>query len=138
MLDLIQLAEVFGFVEVFSSRGGPPISSCGAPRRQHNGQALVCSLMSALAKKLKIGRWLFIGLICLGVVLQMLGAPISFWDLNGSEDDFISALLMGVAVLSGEPHYSPLHSSLLIRLISAPRYSFLYEHVLFHPPLYAH
>ena len=88
--------------------------------------------------KLAIAHWCFIGLLCLGVFLQMLGAPVSFWDLDGSEDDFISSLLMGVAVLSSDPHYSPVHSSLLIRLISAPRYSFLYEHVLFHPPLSAH
>lgn len=89
-------------------------------------------------EQLAIAHWCFIVLICLGVVLQMLGAPISFWDLNGSEDDFISALLMGVAVLSDGPHYSPFHSSVLIPLIWAPSYHFLHEYVHFHPPLFAY
>jgi hypothetical protein len=89
-------------------------------------------------EKLAIAHWCFIGLLCLGVFLQMLGAPVTFWDLVGSDDDFISALLMGLAVLTREPHYLPLHSSFLVHLISAPPYSYLYEHVLFHPPLSTH
>jgi hypothetical protein len=73
-------------------------------------------------------------LVCIGVVLQMLGAPISFWDLDGSDDDFISSLLMGACILTGDPHISRFHSFLTVVQTSAPRYSFLHEDFPFHPP----
>ena len=76
-------------------------------------------------------------LVCIGVVLQMLGAPVSFLDLDGADDDFISSLLMGACVLTGDPHISPLHSFPSVVPSSAPRYSFLHEGFLFHPPILA-
>ena len=79
----------------------------------------------------------FVGLLCLGVFLQMLGSPLSFWDLNGSDDEFVSSLLVGLAVPSAQPHAMPLHSYLLHRDGSAPAYCLLYENVLFHPPISA-
>jgi hypothetical protein len=91
--------------------------------------------MMTWSEELKTARWCFIGLICIGVVLQMLGTPITLWDLHGSDDHFISVLLMGFCVLSCSQHFSPLYSSLSVIHISAPRYSFLSEHILFHPPL---
>jgi hypothetical protein len=60
---------------------------------------------------------LFLVLICLSVLLHMLGAPIIFWDLDGSEDDFISTLLMGV--------------------LSTVSYMFRDEHSFFRPPVFS-
>ena len=85
-----------------------------------------------------MARWGFIGLICVGIVLQMLGAPISFCDLDGSDDDFISSLLMGFCVLASNLYYSPAHLSLTIGPIADSSYSFLYEDILFRPPLFGH
>ena len=79
----------------------------------------------------------FVGLLCLGVFLQMLGAPLSFWDLDGSDDDFVSSLLVGLAVPSTPPHDMSLHSYLSHRDRSAPAYRLLYENLLFHPPISA-
>jgi len=83
---------------------------------------------------MKMARSSLIVLLCMGVVLQVLGAPISFWDLDGSDDDFISSLLMGACILSGYLHISPFHSYPSIVPISAAGYSFLHEHFLFRPP----
>jgi|GEM_PF-1653579 hypothetical protein len=80
-----------------------------------------------------IFRLLLITLICAGVFLQMLGAPISFWDLDGSEDDFVSSLLLGLAIPSEPAHFSTALFSLLPPHASAPARYFLDEH--FHPPL---
>ena len=76
----------------------------------------------------------FIVLVCIGVLLQMLGAPVSFLDVDGADDEFISSLLRGACILTGDLHISPFHSLLSVVLTSAPRYSFLEEGFLFHPP----
>jgi hypothetical protein len=71
----------------------------------------------------------------LGVCFQVLGAPISFWDLNGSDDVFVSALLMGLTVPSGE---KPLLSScnIVFAYILPPLiYRYQGRSSLFHPPL---
>jgi hypothetical protein len=80
---------------------------------------------------------LFLGLICLGVLLHMLGAPIIFWDLDGSEDDFISTLLMGLTVHSDTPYSLALRSCLLTLLLSTVSYMFLHEHSFFRPPVFS-
>jgi hypothetical protein len=76
-----------------------------------------------------------IAILCIGVFLQILGAPVTFWDLNGSDDDFISSLLMGASVQTEAQHISPFHSFLSVVPISGPQYSFLQESFLFHPPI---
>jgi hypothetical protein len=83
------------------------------------------------------GYAVFLGLVCLGVLLQMLGAPIIFWDLHGSEDDFISTILMGLTVHSDAPFSLPLLSFLLTIHISTASYIFLHEHSLFRPPVFS-
>jgi hypothetical protein len=80
-----------------------------------------------------ISRLLLIALLCAGVFLQMLGAPISFWDLDGSEDDLVSSLLLGLAIPSAPAHFSTPLFSLLPPHASVPARYFLDEH--FHPPL---
>ena len=87
-----------------------------------------------LLPSMTITKSFVIVFLCIGVVLQMLGAPVSFWDLDGSDDDFISSLLMGACVLSGGPHISAFHSFLSSAPIVAPQYSLLQEKLLFHPP----
>ena len=85
---------------------------------------------------MKIAKSCLILIICVGVFLQMLGAPVSFWDLDGYDHDFISSLLMGACVHTEDQHISPFHSFLSVISISAPRYSFLHESFLFHPPIF--
>jgi len=84
---------------------------------------------------MRIARVCLIVIICLGVLFQMLGAPVSFWDLDGSDDDFISSLLMGTCVHAESQHISRFLSFLSVVRISAPRYSSLQESFLFHPPI---
>jgi hypothetical protein len=76
-----------------------------------------------------------IGLICLSVFLQILGAPISFWMIEGSADDLISTLFMDLTFHATTSHYSPLFSSLKIPIPSTVSYNFLDEHIHFRPPL---
>lgn len=75
-------------------------------------------------------------LLCCGVILQMLGAPVSFGDLDGFDDDFVSNLLMGLAVPSSAPHYLALLSYFLPLHRSVSVHSFADESPLFHPPLF--
>lgn len=85
------------------------------------------------------GKWssysfVLILLMCSGILFQILGVPITFGDLSGSDDDFISHVLMGLSVLSGNNEHAPLHSFLSLAVISSLSYFFLHEHILFHPP----
>lgn len=84
-----------------------------------------------------ICRWnvlLLIGLLCIGVLLQILGAPLTFWDLEGSCDLVELSLLAAVAIISGAPVlFSILGSSYLSEEAFMHRRSPL--RVVFHPPL---
>jgi hypothetical protein len=72
--------------------------------------------------------------MCLGILFQILGVPVTFGDLSGSDDDFISNVLMGLSVLSGNNDHAPLHSFLSLAVISSLSYFFLHEHIFLHPP----
>jgi hypothetical protein len=83
-----------------------------------------------------IAGYCWIGLVCVALLLQMLGAPICFWELDPT-DDFVSTLLMGLAVLTSESYNLPFHSCLLLAVISTVAYYFLKEFLLFRPPVFA-
>jgi hypothetical protein len=95
------------------------------------------SLASIIERSLKrrLIKSLFIILICLGVLLQMLGTPVSFAELNGTEDDCLSSLLMGVTVPSSEITLSPVYVSCPapIPTIALPHH--MDPYLLFDPPL---
>ena len=82
-------------------------------------------------------RWnalLLIGLLCVGIVLYMLGAPLTFWDLDGSCDLVELSLLSAVAIISATPLLFLAQGALDTSEVSlAYRLSPL--HVVFHPPL---
>jgi hypothetical protein len=84
----------------------------------------------------KANTFVFVTILCVGVLLQMLGTPITLWNLDGLDDDFVSVLLMGIAVHS-TTHHPPLRSYLITPLPSAAAYAFRHEHTLFRPPLFA-
>ena len=82
-------------------------------------------------------RWnvlLLIGLLCVGVLLQILGAPLTFWDLDGSCDLVELSLLVAVAIISATPVLFTIPGSLHVS-----EDSLIYRcsplHVFFHPPL---
>ena len=83
-------------------------------------------------------RGICIALLCLGVFLQMMGAPISFWDLTDSGDDFVSAVVMGFAILPSALQYCPGQFSHVIALTPSHLYEFLGDLVLFRPPVSLH
>jgi hypothetical protein len=85
---------------------------------------------------MRIGKVCLIAIICVGIFSQILGAPVSYWELDGSDDDFISSLLMGASVHTEDQHISSFNSFLSLISISAPRYLFLHESFLFHPPIF--
>ena len=75
-----------------------------------------------------------IGLLCISLLLQILGAPLTFWDLDGSCDLVELSLLVAVAIISGTPVLLPiLRSWYLSEDALMHRHSPL--HVVFHPPL---
>jgi hypothetical protein len=92
--------------------------------RQHKGRS--------------IGRWnvlLLIGLLGIGIVLQILGAPLAFWDLDGSSDPVASAQLEGFSIMSREPDSSQIFQWVSSFDTAYPAYRFSAPQVFFHPPL---
>jgi hypothetical protein len=78
-----------------------------------------------------------ITLLCVGVLLQMLGVPVSFVDLDGSDDDFVSILLISSALPPAQLQDTLLRSSRFHPDRPASAYRVLRENMLFHPPLSA-
>lgn len=86
---------------------------------------------------MKLAKSCLIAFLCMGVFLQILGAPVSFLESDGSEDIFISSLLTGACVHTEDQHIPPFSSFLSAVSISARHYSFQHESLLFHPPIFA-
>ena len=78
-----------------------------------------------------------ISFLCLGVFLQMLGVPISFWNLHWS-DAVNATLLCGFAVITNES-FLPLQCSALLALLwLALGYFYQGQNVPFRPPISSH
>jgi len=77
---------------------------------------------------------LLIGLLCIGIVLQILGAPLAFWDLDGSSDLVASAQLESCSLTSRAPVVAPLFQSVCFFDTADPAYQFSAPQVFFHPP----
>jgi len=77
---------------------------------------------------------LTIGLLCLGVLLQMLGVSVSFWDLNGSDDLLSNSILTGFAVLPDDPVLFPGLCSIFVLIAAASLYQSLFSYSLLRPP----
>src|SRR5690349_1451308 len=77
---------------------------------------------------------LLIGLLCIGIVLQILGAPLAFWDLDGSSDLIASAQLESCSLMSRAPVVAPLFQSVCFFDTADPAYQFSAPQVFFHPP----
>jgi len=77
---------------------------------------------------------LTIGALCLGVLLQMLGVSVTFWNLNGSDDLLSTSILTGFAVLADGPGLAPRLLATFTSIPAASHYQFLLPHGLFHPP----
>lgn len=73
-------------------------------------------------------------LLCLGVFMQMLGAPITLWDVDNTVDIDYLSFLEGLAI----PADSPLmgHARFILRNggMALTPYSVLRDHSIFHPP----
>lgn len=76
-----------------------------------------------------------VSLLCVGILLQILGVAVSFWDLNGSDDPFTTSLLSGFAVLPNESVLSPLLHCLFASIVAGSSYQYLRQDMLFRPPL---
>ena len=74
-------------------------------------------------------------LLCLGVLLQILGVAVSFWDLNDTDDPFAASPITGFAVLPTDSVMSPLLQTLLGFTLTGASYEHLAQGMLFHPPL---
>lgn len=77
---------------------------------------------------------LTIGALCLGVLLQMLGVSVTFWNLNGSDDLLSTSILTGFAVLPDDPGLAPRLFAIRTSIPAASHYQFLLPYGLFHPP----
>lgn len=77
---------------------------------------------------------LLIGLLCFCVVMQILGMPISFWDLQDSSDMMKSSLSIGFTIPAPlETFFVALGPAGFIS-VAACGYGILAPHDLFHPP----
>jgi len=77
---------------------------------------------------------LMIGALCLGVLLQMLGVSVTFWNLNGSDDLLSTSILTGFAVLPDDPGLAPRLLATFTSIPAESHYQFLLPYGLFHPP----
>ena len=77
---------------------------------------------------------LTIGALCLGVLLQMLGVSVTFWNLNGSDDLLSTPILTGFAVLPDDPGLAPRLLATFASIPAVSQYQFLLPYGLFHPP----
>ncbi len=82
-----------------------------------------------------LARLLVVSVLCCGVMLQILGVTVTFWDLNGSSDLVASSLLEGFAVLPGDPVLSPILPSWVTAIVEEDAHRDLREQMVFHPPL---
>ena len=76
-----------------------------------------------------------ITVLCIGVAVQMLGVPLSLWELDGSSDIAGSSILEGFAVISNEPVLFPSSQSQFAFSRIDHHYIHLGQHLFFHPPL---
>lgn len=74
------------------------------------------------SKHVQLFFLLLIGVLCLGVLLQILGVSISFWDLDGWYDSNNSLLLDGSAIVTSALSAHPLFSPMAISIASRPRH----------------
>ena len=73
--------------------------------------------------------------LCVGVLLQILGVAVSFWELHGSDDPFYISLMTGFALVSSECPLSPLLTTVLQFTPLSFCIECLRPYLLFHPPL---
>lgn len=73
-------------------------------------------------------------LLCLGTVIQMLGVPMSLWDLEGTSDPVASSLLEGFAIISDPINMNPLSMSQRVSDSRPPAYRVSPQYLFFHPP----
>ncbi len=78
---------------------------------------------------------LLIGVLCVGILFQMLGMPLSFWDLIGSYDLIESSLLEVCAIVPAMPMVSPMFRSLYLCEMGSLAYRLSPQSLVFHPPL---
>ena len=79
--------------------------------------------------------FVLVGLLCFSVVMQILGVPCSFWDMNETGDLVETSLLEGFSLPSYETPFSVfLHESFYAP--SPPlKHEILLVRTLFHPPV---
>ena len=85
----------------------------------------------------KRSRHLFVPIValCIGIVLHILGASVSFWDLNAASDLVESSLLEGFTLISDEAPWSPQFCSVVLSSMTSSNYRLVVSNVFFHPPL---
>ena len=107
---------------------------CDPP--QAHGQCRLCLTTPLQSWDLhRVLRIAFISFLCLGVFLQILGVPISFWNLNCADEAVTATLLCGFAVITNES-FLPLHYAALLVLIGVVLgYFYEGQNVPFRPPL---
>lgn len=91
----------------------------------HKPMKAVCLIPSTL---------LVVALLCVGVFMQMLGVPITLWDVENTVDTDYLSFLEDIAI--------PADRLLVVRALflardgsgTARRHSVLHDHSVFHPP----
>jgi hypothetical protein len=98
---------------------------------------MIMSGSNSLASSSAAILLLMIGALCLGVLLQMLGVSVTFWNLNGSDDLLSTSILTGFAVLPDNSELAPRLLAMFTSIPAASHYQFLLPYGLFHPPLFS-
>jgi hypothetical protein len=90
---------------------------------------------STIARHFHRSVFVLIGLLCFCVTMQILGVPISFWDMDETGDLVESSLLEGFSL----PSVGTAISVSLHRSLSSPspplEYDIMLAQSFFHPPL---
>lgn len=90
---------------------------------------------STIARQVHPAVFVLIGLLCFCVTMQILGAPVSFWDMDETEDLVESSLQEGVSLPSTAQELSVSRYRKFYSPSPPLKYDILLAQSLFHPPL---
>ncbi|WP_455376964.1 hypothetical protein [Petrachloros mirabilis] len=73
-------------------------------------------------------------LLCFGVFMQMLGVPVTLWDVDNAVDVDYLSFLEGLAIPAESPLMGPAQFLSRDRRMAVMVHSLLRDHSVFHPP----
>ena len=107
---------------------------CDPPKPRGQSQLSLATTLRSLHLN-RLLRIALISFLCLGVFLQILGVPISFWNLNCADEAVTATMLCGFAIITNESFLPLQYAALLVLIGVVLAYFYEDQNVPFRPPL---